>query len=103
MTNGEYGVQIVLGTGFTMTGSTSLQLVFTAPDGTTFTRTNPAVAIVNAPYGQPAPFNFLANQYLTYTTVLGDVTQAGLWTVRGHYLASGVLLISTPANFTVNA
>ncbi len=99
---GEYGKQIVLGTGFDMSANTGLALVFTAPDGTTFTRNNPAVAIVNAPYAQPAPFNFLANQYLTYTTANGDITQAGAWQVRGEYFASGVLLKSTWASFTVN-
>lgn len=105
MNSGEFGVQYVLGTSFNMVANTGLALVFTRPDGTVLTVTNPAVTInaaVYTPTTTPNLGTFAGNTYFLYTFANGDVNQSGLWSVRGHYLASGVLLLSNPSTFTVN-
>lgn len=104
MNVGEYGVEFVLGTGFDMSANTGLALVFTKPDASVLTVTNPAVTINASPYvgATTPPGTFAGNTYFQYTFLNGDVNQAGLWSVRGHYLSSGVLLISDPTTFTIN-
>ena len=105
MRKGEYGVRYVLGTSFNMASNTALSLVFTKPDGTTLTKTNPNVTIANTPYAPtttPSLGTFAANTYFLYTFVNGDVDQSGDWTVHGIYSASGVHLISDEAPFTVD-
>lgn len=97
MNANEYGIVLKFGTGFDMSGNTSLSLVFTRPDGTSLTVTNPAVTVGSGAYG-----SFADKEYLNYTTVSGDINQAGTYTVRAIYNASGVHLISDPGTFVVN-
>jgi len=100
MNVGEYGVQFVLGTSFDMSANTSLSLTFTKPDGTTLTKTS-GVTISASPITTTAG-TFAANTYFLYTFVSGDVDQAGDWSVRGTYNATGpVHLISSIAYFTI--
>ncbi len=101
MNLGEYGVVYYLGTSYVMTGNTSLGITFTKPDGTELAVTSPAVTISATPVTTSEGV-FAANTYLIYTFVNGDVDQAGEWSARGIYNASGVHLISNPAPFTVD-
>lgn len=98
----EYGVQFVLGVSFDMSANTGLSLIFTKPSGDVLTVTNPAVTIAASPVTTTAGV-FAANTYFLYTFVSGDVDEAGSWTVRGTYDASGpVHLISDAATFTID-
>lgn len=99
MNANEYGILFEFGTGFDMSGNTSLSLVFTRPDATVLTVTNPAVTISAA----AAP-PFLGNQYMKYTFASGDINQAGSYSVRAIYndgLPSH--LISNVGTFVVGA
>ena len=88
-----------------MSANTGLSLIFTKPDGTLLTVTNPQVTISASSYSPTTTPNlgtFAGNTYFLYTFANGNVDQSGTWKVRGHYTASGVLLISNPATFTVD-
>lgn len=94
----EYGVMLQLCVSFDMSANTSLSFTFTKPDLTTLTVTGHLGTVTTVtPLGI-----FSANTYATYVFVLGDVTQAGDWTVRLTYTdASPARLISTIGKFTV--
>lgn len=101
MNIGEHGIIFRLSTGFDMSGMTSLSLAFTKPGGTTLTKTNPSVTVgsgnVSTTLGQ-----FLDKKYVNYTFANGDVTEAGLWSVRLTYVDASLRLISNAATFTIN-
>ncbi len=86
-------------TGYDMSDSTELTLVFTKPDGSTLTKTTatgvtaPAVAIES----------ILASTYFEYTTIEGDIDQDGEWSVQGKYEdATPKCFISGTDTFTVD-
>lgn len=99
---GTYGVQFIFGVGFNMSAYTGLEMTFTKPDDTTLVVTNPAVALglidVETDVG-----NFLANEYVTYTFTVGQLSLAGSWHVRLKYTAANVQLFSKLGRFTVCA
>lgn len=75
---GQIGVPFRIATGFDMSGSTALSIIFTKPDGTTLTKTNPdvtapAVALVN----DPDLGNVAASTYFEYTNAIDDYDQVG--------------------------
>lgn len=91
---GSIGVPLRVATGYDMSGSTSLTMKITKPDGTVLTKTSgagevtaPAVALVDDTYLGDVP----ASTYLEYTntvddyTEVGAVTDANPWTVCGIY------------------
>lgn len=97
MNANEYGILFQFGTGFDMSSETAVSLVFTRPDGTVLTVTNPAVTV-----GGTSSGSFSAHQYLNYTFANGDINQAGTYSVRATYTDSAPThLISAPATFSV--
>lgn len=98
---GEYGVKFAFSVGFNLTGFTDLSIVFTKPDGTTLTVTNPAVTAPNVNLETTAGL-FPAGEYALYTFANGDVNQSGNWCAYVIYDGNGEHLISDPADFTVD-
>ena len=109
---GTIGVALRVATGFDMSGSTSLTMKITKPDGTVSTKTSgagevsaPAVALTN----DPDLGNVAASTYFEYTNAVDDYTVAGLstdtnpWTVCGIYVDGSQTLPVSPVPFTVSA
>jgi hypothetical protein len=111
MKKGSIGVPLRIATGFDMSGSTSLTMILTKPDGTQLTKTSgagevsaPAVALTN----DPDLGNVAASTYFEYTNavddydVVGDIADANAWTVCGIYNdATPKVYPTAPVPFTV--
>ncbi len=96
----EIGKIIQLNAAFDMSANTDLELIFTKPDNTTLT-VNKAGG-VSAPGVVSNPTGFAANQYWQYATQMGDIDQAGTWTVNGIYVdATPKRFCGDAATFTV--
>jgi hypothetical protein len=96
---GEYGVPFNFLANIDLSGATSLQLLFTRSDSTTFTGTAVIgnVALVTTDAG-----TFPANQYVKYTFKSGDLTVPGIYSCRLVYMDSApTRLISYPTTFQV--
>jgi hypothetical protein len=103
MNVGDYGNELIFGTGFNgagfdMSGATGLSILFTRPDGTTFTVTEPQVAIGSTNVTVPGGI-FNAHQYVTYYFIQGQLTKAGSWQARLIYDVSSAL---PPIHFNTN-
>jgi hypothetical protein len=85
----NWGVIFYFGTDFDLSSNSSLTLTFTKPNGATLVVTSPQVYIRNAQQGPFAP-----NTYAIYTFQEGDVDQAGEWSARLTYDATGQQLTS---------
>ncbi len=107
---GSIGIPLRIATGFDMSGSTSLTMIITKPDGTKLTKTSgagevsaPAVALTS----DPDLGNVDASKYLEYTNTVDDYTVTGLstdtnpWTVCGTYVDGSQTLPVPPVPFTV--
>jgi hypothetical protein len=107
---GSIGVPLRIATGFDMSGSTSLKMDITKPDGTVLTKTSgagevsaPAVALVN----DPDLGSVDASKYLEYTNTVDDYDTIGLetdanpWKVCGQYVDATQTLPVSPVPFTV--
>jgi hypothetical protein len=107
---GSIGVPLRVATGFDMSGSTSLKMDITKPDGTVLTKTSgagevsaPAVALVN----DPDLGNVDASTYFEYTNTVDDYDTTGLstdaspWQVCGEYVDASQTLPVPPVPFTV--
>lgn len=86
---GEIGKTIRVNTDYDLSSNTQLTLTFTKPDGTTLTKTKtvdgvsaPAVDVTDP---DDPTVTFLANEYMEYDTVSGDLDQAGTWSVYATY------------------
>ena len=101
----EWGVELLFSTGFDMSAFTAISMIFTKPDGTTLTVTNPGTTalIVGTADAVTTLGTFLAHKYLQYTFQNGDVNQAGSWSVRVTYTDATQHLISDSTTFTVGA
>ena len=99
---GEYGKALNINTNYNMGAFTALSLVITRPDGTTFTRTNPAVTIVASSLVTLDAGTFAANQYMRYLIQDGDLTVPGEYAVRATYTDATMRLIEA-TGFTVRA
>lgn len=98
----EYGIAVLFSTGYDMSSFTTVSITFTKPDGTLLTVTNPAVSVPNVDVTTTQGV-FAAHKYLSYTTVNGDIDQAGTWTARAFYIdPTPRRLDSTVATFTVS-
>lgn len=98
----EYGIEIIIGTGFTLTAATQLSIVFIKPDCSTFTVQSPLVAIGSTDLTTTAG-TFPANTWAYYAFQLGDVDQIGEWKARLIYDdAAGQHLISSIGKFWVS-
>jgi hypothetical protein len=109
---GEVGKLFSYGTFFDLSGSTALDLKFTAPDGTVTTISNPRVtapavemvATIEASDGTETQVTFPVSTYMQFSALAGDFPQAGSWTVCGTYTdATPKIFFGDPATFTVEA
>lgn len=102
---GEYGNTLYFDTLFSMSGFTTISLTFTKPDGSSFSVNNnstPPVTLgtvgICTPRGDFCPF-----QYVSYVFQLGQLNQAGEYTVQLNYRGSGgANLFSNVASFAVD-
>ena len=100
---GEYGKVFVFSVGFDMSSQTALTLVFTKPDGTALTVTDPDVTVGSSTKSVDGIGTVTLNEYVEYTFASGDVDQSGTWTAQLTYdEGAGKRLISEPAQFTVD-
>lgn len=102
MNVGEYGVLFQLSVGFNISGFTTLTLVITRPDGTSFTRTNPTVSAPAVDVMTTMGL-FLANTYGQYTFQVGDLSLAGTYCAELTYDDATQHLISDVTHFTIDA
>jgi len=108
--SGSIGVPLRIATSFDMSGSTSLTMIITKPDGTVLTKTSgagevsaPATPLTNDPdLGSVA-----ASTYFEYTNAVddydqtGDATDTNPWKVCGIYVDASQTLPTAPVPFTV--
>lgn len=104
MNVGDYGVAIVVSTGYDMVVFTELSLNFTKPDGSTLVVYDPDVTVPIVDVMTTEGL-FVGRKYAQYFFKDGDVDQDGDWTVRVIYKNDNVnpplQLISNTAKFTV--
>lgn len=102
----EKGQPFRISTSFDMSGSTALQIEFTAPTGgTDFTATDlttpavsaPAVALTN----DPELGTVAASTYFEYTTDGTEFDIAGTWTACGQYTDASLILKADEVTFTI--
>ena len=107
---GEKGQPVKIATGFDMSASTALQIIFTAPEGgTSFTATQattpavsaPAIALTNDPAFTPAA-SVPASEYFLYTTDGTEFDIAGDWTACGRYTDATLELEADLVIITIN-
>jgi len=105
---GEKGQPFRISTGFDMSGSTALNIAFTAPEGgTDFTATDlttpavsaPAVALTN----DPELGTVAASTYFEYTTDGTEFDVAGTWTACATYTDASLILKANQVSFTIAA
>ncbi len=105
----EKGQPFRIATDFDMSGSSGLEIVFTAPaGGTSFTRnqsttpavTAPAVAITNGAGFSPVR-SVAASEYLEYITDGTEFDVAGEWTACGEYSDATLTLKANEVTFTI--
>jgi hypothetical protein len=101
MNVGEYGIAFNLNVGYDISGNSTLALIFTRQDGTTFTANKPDVSVGNAPINTTSG-PFAANQYCVYLFKNGDLTVSGTYSVRLTYNDATKHLVSDATTFTVN-
>lgn len=103
---GEKGQPFRISTTFDMSGSTGLDIAFTAPaTGTDFTATEvsspavtaPAVALTN----DPELGNVSASTYFEYTTDGTEFDVAGEWEACGVYEDGSLILKADKVTFTI--
>ena len=105
---GEKGQPFRIATGFDMSGSTALSIVFTAPtNGTDFTRTNATSPAVTAPAvaltSDPQLGNVAASTYFEYTTDGTEFDIDGAWTACAVYTDASLVLNANKVTFTIGA
>lgn len=102
MNVGEIGKLIVVNMNYDMAGNTSLQVIFTRPDRSTFTRSSPIVKLGTVPLATKIGM-FAANQYVSCPMQAGDLTAPGEYLVRVRYEdATPLVLIAGGTSFTVS-
>ena len=105
---GEKGQPFRIATGFDMSGSTALSIVFTAPtNGADFTRTNATSPAVTAPAvaltSDPELGNVAASTYFEYTTDGTEFDIDGAWTACAVYTDASLVLNANKVTFTIGA
>jgi hypothetical protein len=99
----EIGKRLVINANYDLSSYSQLELVITRPDGTTFTRTNPAVSISASPLVTLDAGTLAANKYTLYSMQEGDLTVPGEYLVRLSYTDPTPLHLTETTSFTVNA
>ena len=80
----EWGVIININVGVDASAATEVGIIFTKPDGTTLTvDSTDGVTVGAVPLTADCDVIYAADEYLIYTTVTGNIDQAGDWYVRG--------------------
>lgn len=79
---GEYGLALNLNVNYDLSNATSLQILFTRPDDTTFTGV-PVMQSTSLSTSDQGVFS--AKQYAKYTFLPGDLTIPGAYRVRLVY------------------
>jgi hypothetical protein len=99
----DFGVIFRFDTNFNMSAFTGLKLTFFKPDGvTTMVRDETTGVALGLADANTDLGTFLAFQYVTYTFLVGEVDQAGDWTVYLTYdQAPTIELTSSSWTFTV--
>lgn len=97
MNKGQVGSVIYFQTGFDMSGNTSLSMTLTKPDGSTLTKTPTLGTVAKTVNG----VSLVANEYVSYTTVSGDIDQTGTWSAQVTYTDSSQTLPSDLAYFKI--
>lgn len=77
---GESGKVFRVNTGFDISAYTSLELVFTKPDGSSVSVTDPRVTAPSVAGG-----GFNADEYMEFTTNSTDFDTAGIWRVYAKF------------------
>ena len=105
---GEKGQPFRIDASFDMSGSSAMQITFTAPDGTETVLTDattpavtaPAVALTNDPELGTVP----ASEYFEVTTTAASpFTAAGTWTACGKYTDASLELYADLVTFEIKA
>lgn len=108
MNVGETGVILAFSTGFNMSANTSLQILFWKPSNpwSEDTNSSPSLTKTAAIGTNNLPTTaglFLANTYVTYTFLAGELNESGTWSARVGYTDIAQHLISDVAQFPVGS
>lgn len=79
---GEYGKALILGTGLSLAGATTLALTIVRPDGTTFGGAPTVGAVARTVTIDGASVVLAAGEWVEYLLQPGDLTTTGLHRVR---------------------
>jgi len=83
MRSGEYGINVYVNVGEDISTATEYGIEFISPSGINLTKMSAdGVTIGGSPVTADCSVIYAADEYLVYTTILGDITEAGDWLVR---------------------
>lgn len=94
----SFGDDIMLGLGTDVTSATDLLYTLSSP--TDIIYRIPTIGTIDITSSDNV-ITFLANQYLTYTTILGDIDISGIWKLQGTLTISGNVRLSMVGSFCV--
>lgn len=105
---GEVGQPFRIDASFDMSGSTGLEILFTRPDGTTFTLTKVTTPAVSAPAvaltNDPELGDVAASEYFEVTSVAATFDTAGSgWKACGKYTDGSLELFADEVEFEIFA
>jgi len=104
MFKNEFGKIIYVNVGIDLSTATAYSIKLTKPDGTEVTLTQAdGVDLATADGATPCGDILLANQYIFYTTITGDIDQTGTWKVRSIIDIDSKHLIGALDSFVVKA
>ena len=100
----EFGFGIIIGVSFDMTANTAILFRFKRGPNTPVTALLEVTATLGTVDIDTTVGEMLANEWATYTFVDGDIPECsdGEWQVQLVYQATGVQLLSTIGEFTVD-
>lgn len=95
----EYGIDLIMGVSFDMSGNTDLDFRFKKPDDTLLDVT----AVLGTSPIVTTAGTFAANEWAQYTFLSGDIgaDDDGEWKVQLQYTDTSAFLLSSIANFDV--
>lgn len=94
----SFGDDILLGLETNIAGSTDLLYTLSSP--TDIIYRIPTIGTIDIT-NSDSTITFLANQYLTYTTILGDMDIFGSWLLQGTLTLSSNVRLSAIGSFCV--
>lgn len=93
ITPNEVGKYLRINTRYDLSGATALELTVTRPDGSSFTRNNPALTVGTVDVTVDG-VTLLANQYVNYQTQAGDLPDYGHYLMKLKAEGNGQILYS---------